>query len=100
MPLFIATHQHPPSSCPASPDTAAELLNHISAANAARYGITILAEAIIDGRHHLLLILQAPHRTAVEQFLEFLTAVGTLEILPASSSEAAIARGGCEATQH
>ena len=96
MPLYVATHQHSPNSCPASPDAAPELLNRISAANAARCGVTILAEAILDNRHHLLLILQAPHRTAIEQLLGFLTTYGTLEIFSASSSETAIARGGCQ----
>jgi hypothetical protein len=90
MSLFIAIHQHAAEACPAS-----EVLSHVSAATAARYGVTILAEAVPEGEHRLILILQAPHQEQVDGFLVFLTRYGTVTVQPAASSEAALARGGC-----
>jgi hypothetical protein len=95
IPLFVAQHRHPAEDCPASPAMAALLLSRISAATAARYGVTIQAEALIGGEHLLLLVVQAPSREAVERFLAFLPAPGDLRVLPASTAEEAVERGGC-----
>jgi hypothetical protein len=52
------------------------------------------AEAIIHGEHRLLFVLGTADRANVERFLEFLTHLGAVEILPARSTERANA-GGC-----
>jgi len=41
----------------------------VTAATAARYGVTIEAEALIDGEHLLLLVVRAASQEAVERFL-------------------------------
>src|SRR5438094_255416 len=94
MPLFVAQHRHPPGACPAAHGAGARLLAHVSAATAARYGVAILAEAVLDGEHCLLLVVQAADRAHVERFLALL-AGGSVQVLPASSAEDAVARGGC-----
>jgi hypothetical protein len=93
--LFVAHHRHPPDQCPASPGSGPQLLSRVSAATAARYGVTIEAEALIDGEHLLLLVVQAASQQAVQRFLEFLPGPGYLRILPACSAEDAVQRGGC-----
>jgi hypothetical protein len=95
MPLFVATHRHPAETCPASPNSGAQLLSNLSASNAARYGVLIQSEAVIDGEHRLILVLEASDRSKIECFLSFLTPFGSVELLSASSSESAIARGAC-----
>lgn len=93
--LFVAQHRHPPDKCPASSGSGPLLLSRVSAAAAARYGVTIEAEALIDGEHLLLLVVQAASQEAVERFLAFLPGPGYLRILPACSAEEAVQRGGC-----
>jgi len=93
--LFVAQHRHLPDQCPASPGSGPLLLCRVSAATAARYGVTIEAEALIDGEHLLLLVVQAASQQAVERFLEFLPGPGCLRVLPACSAEDAVQRGGC-----
>ena len=93
--LFVAQHRHPPDQCPASPGSGPLLLSRVSAATAARYGVTIEAEALIDGEHLLLLVVQAASQEAVERFLAFLPGPGCLRVLPACSAEDAVQRGGC-----
>lgn len=99
MSLFVATHRHTPEHCPASFRRGAELLSYVSAINAARYGVTIQSEAIIDGEHRLILILQATERAKVERFLAFFSQFGSVELLSASSSDTAVARGCCAAVR-
>jgi len=93
--LFVALHRHPPYRCPASSGSGPLLLSRVSAATAARYGVTIEAEALVDGEHLLLLVVQAASQEAVERFLAFLPGPGYLRVLPAYSAEEAIQRGGC-----
>lgn len=71
------------------------LLSRISAAAAADYGVTIQAEALLDGEHLLLLVVQAVSPEAVRQFLAFLPSPGQLRVLPACTAEQAVQRGGC-----
>ena len=95
MSFFVAHHVHPPESCPVACDRGTALLAHISAASAARCGIVIQAEAVIDHEHRLLFVLEAANRESVECFLDFLLQFGDLQVLPASSAEQAAGRGGC-----
>jgi len=100
MALFVAQHRHSPESCPASSDAGALLLAHVSAATAARYGVAIQAEAVVDGEHGLLLIVEAAEREQVEAFMSFFARLGQVQVRSASSSDEAVARGGCSATVH
>lgn len=93
--MFVAQHRHPADQCPASPGSGPLLLSRVSAAAAASYGVTIEAEALIDGEHLLLLVVQAASQEAVERFLAFLPGPGYLRVLPACSAEDAVQRGGC-----
>ena len=95
MALFVAQHRHPPDACPSSPASGSLLLTHVSAVTAARYGVTIQAEAVIDGDHCLILVVEAAEREQVERFMAFFTRFGSVHVYPASSGEAAVARGGC-----
>jgi len=81
--LFVARHRHPPGP------------SRVSAATAARYGVTIEAGALIDGEHLLLLVVRAASQQAVERFLAFLPGPGCLRVRPACSAEEAVQRGGC-----
>lgn len=95
MPLFVARHRHPPETCPAAPLWASLLLAQVSAATAARYGVAIQAEALLDDAHELLLIVEAADRAQVERYMGAFARWGSVRVLPASTAEAAAARGGC-----
>jgi hypothetical protein len=95
MPLFVVWHRHPAGDCPAAPARAALLLSRVSAAAAARHGVTIEAEALLDHEHLLLLVVQAASPAAVRRFLAFLPGPDALQVLPACTAEQAAERGGC-----
>ncbi len=96
MSLFVARHQHPAERCPArDPQMGSMLLSHIAPANAATYGITIQGEAVINDAHTFYMIVEAPDRERVEQFMAPFAQAGSVEVLPASTCEAVIGRGGC-----
>ena len=97
MPLFVARHRHSPEACPASAEMGPRLLAHVSAANAVRYSVAIHAEAVVEGEHDLILILRAPDRKRVEEFMEFFTQLGEVQIRPACSAEEVVDLGGCGA---
>jgi hypothetical protein len=97
MPLFLAQHSHAPERCPAATPVAAEqLLAHIAAAAAARYGVAIQAEAVLE-EHVIYLILEAASQEQVECYMAYFAPLGTVRIRPAVSGEEAVTRQGCAA---
>jgi hypothetical protein len=96
--LFVVQHRHPPDRCPASSESGPLLLSRVSAAAAARYGVSIEAEAFLQEEHLMLLVVQAASQEAVERFLAFLPGPHSLRVLPACSAEEAVQRGGCART--
>ena len=98
MSLFVTRHQHPAERCPATdPQMGSMLLEHIAPANAATYGITIQGEAVVNNAHTFYMIVDAPDRERVEQFMAPFAQAGSVEVLPASTCEAVVGRGGCAA---
>lgn len=95
MPLFVAQHQHPADRCPAAGAWGAWFRSHLSAANAARHGVAIQAEAVIVGEHRLILTVEAARRESVEAFLAFVGQFGAVQVLAAATAEDAVARGDC-----
>jgi len=71
------------------------LLQHLSKANARKFGIELHGEAVLDGQHTLVLILEADQKEYVEQFMAPFAQAGSVEILPASLCEAVVERAGC-----
>ena len=99
MALFVALHQHHADRCPAAdPQLGPMLLRHLSSENASGQGVTIQAEAVVNDAHTLYLIVEAGSRDRVEGFMAPFGQAGTVEVLPASSCEAVIGRGGCAST--
>jgi uncharacterized protein with GYD domain len=71
------------------------LLQHLSKANAGKSGIRIQAEAVADGQHSLHLILEAPDRQKVQEFMAPFAQMGTVEVMPANPCEAVVQRAKC-----
>ncbi len=98
MSLFVVQHRHEATRCPArNPQMAAQLLQHLSAANARQHGLTIHGEAVVNNAHTMYLIVDAPDRDSVGRFMQPFAQAGSVEILDASPCEAVVSRGGCDA---
>ncbi|BAS28274.1 DUF3303 family protein [Limnochorda pilosa] len=96
MSLFVVRHQHAAETCPArDPRMGAMLLDHLSPANAERFGIRIHGDGVLDGQHTLYLILDAPSEGRVNEFMQPFAQAGSLEVWPASACETVVERGGC-----
>lgn len=96
MSLYFVRHQHNPETCPAkNPQMGQMLLQHLSKTNARKFGIELHGEAVLDGQHTLVLILEAEQKESVEQFMTPFAQAGSVEIVPASACEAVVERAGC-----
>ena len=96
MSLFLVKHQHPAEQCPAgNKEFAPQLLAHLAEANAAKFGVTIHGEAVINGKHTLFLIAEAQQLSALENFMQPFAQAGSVEIQQASNCETVVARGVC-----
>jgi hypothetical protein len=98
MGLFVVQHRHAAEHCPAgNREMAPMLLQHLSAANTSRHGITIRGEAVVDNAHTLYLIAEAPSQERMQQFMAPFAQAGSVEVLTASPCETVIERGDCSA---
>jgi len=96
MALYFVQHQHTAETCPAKdPEKGEMLVSHLSRMNARKYGIDLQGEAVLDGKHTLMLIMEAKDKGSVEKFMQPFAMAGSVEISPASECEAVVARGGC-----
>lgn len=96
MSLYFVHHQHSAETCPArDPQMGAMLLAHLSPQNARRYGIEIHGDAVLDGEHTLVLIVEAQSQNSLEEFMQPFRQAGAVEIHPASSCETVVERAGC-----
>ncbi len=96
MSLFFVRHQHTAETCPArDPNMGAMLLSHLSPRNAGTYGINIFGDAVLDGQHTLVLIVDAPGVEQIDNFMQPFKMAGSVEITPASTCESVVERAGC-----
>ena len=98
MNMFIVRHQHLAERCPATDFTAGgQLLNLLSRANAARHGVRIHGEAVLQAAHTMLIIAEAAREEDLRRFLQPLENAGSLEVQPAATCSQVVASGGCAA---
>lgn len=74
---------------------AAGLLQVVAPHNATKQGVTIQAEAVTNGQHHLYLIVEAGTADAVRTYFAPFAQVGSLTVTPASRCEEVVHRGAC-----
>ncbi len=96
MALFVVTHRHTADRCPAGdPRKAPMLLRCLTNEHAAKFGVQILAEAIVGGQHSLHLILEATDTDGVQKFMAPFAQGGSVAVLPASPCETVVSQGKC-----
>ena len=96
MPRFVVEHAHTEQTCPAKdPRMAVGLLQIVAPQNAGKSGVTIHAEAVANGQHHLYLIVDAANAETVRTYLAPFAQVGSLTVTPASQFEEVVHRGAC-----
>jgi hypothetical protein len=96
MTLYFVKHQHSAETCPAKdPMMGSMLLSHINPVNARNYGVELHGDAVLDGQHTFVLIVDAQEKEQVEKFMQPFSQAGPVEIHPASSCEIVVERAGC-----
>ena len=96
MPLFVVQATHAAEGCPAGdPQMGPMLVSHLTKENAAKAGLTLHADAVVDGGHAIYLIVDAESEEPIKQFMTPYAQMGTVEIWPSSSCERVVDRGKC-----
>jgi hypothetical protein len=96
MTLYFVTHQHDADTCPAKdPEMGAMLLTHISPQNALKYGVDLHGDAVLDGQHTFVLIVESESEDNVRNFMQPFSMAGPVEITQASPCEVVVERAGC-----
>ncbi len=96
MSLYFVRHQHTADTCPArNPEMGEMLLAHLSPRNALKFGVDIQGDAVLNGQHTLVMIVNADDPQKIENFMQPFKQAGSVEIIPASTCEAVVERAGC-----
>jgi uncharacterized protein with GYD domain len=96
MPLFVVQHKHSAETCPAGhPEMGPMLVQHVSPEHASKFGVNVRSDAVIDGQHTFVLIVEAAGKDIVKDFMTPFYQAGSVEILPASSCEQVVERAKC-----
>ncbi len=96
MSLFVVEHHHSPDHCPAGDkQMGPKLLTHLSRSNAAKFGVKIQSEAVVNGAHTLYLIVEASSEDGVRKFMEPFSRAGSVDVKQASHCETVVQRGAC-----
>jgi len=97
MSLYFVRHQHDAETCPAkNPEMGQMLVQHVSKSNARKFGVDLIGDAVLDGQHTFVMILEAEDQAYIEQFMQPFAMAGSVEITPASTCETVVERQGCE----
>lgn len=97
MSLYFVRHQHAAETCPAkNPEIGQMLVQHVSKSNARKFGVDLIGDAVLDGQHTFVMILEAEDQAYIEQFMQPFAMAGSVEIVPASTCETVVERQGCE----
>jgi uncharacterized protein with GYD domain len=97
MSLYFVRHQHSAETCPAkNPDTGPTLVQHVTKSNARKFGVDLIGDAVLDGQHTFVLILEAEDKEYIENFMQPFAMAGSVEITPASTCEMVVERQGCD----
>ncbi len=97
MSLYFVRHQHSAETCPAKdPQMGQMLLQHLTQTNARKLGVDLIGDAVLDGQHTLVLIAEAEDKEYLQNFMQPFAMAGSVEIVPASTCEAVVARQGCD----
>ena len=96
MSMYFVRHQHSETTCPAkNPEMGAMLLQHLSKSNARKLGVEVRGDAVLDGQHTFVLILEAENKSVIENFMQPFFQAGSVEISKASECEVVVDRAGC-----
>jgi len=76
MSLFLVEHHHTAETCPTkNAEMVRQLAGHITSANAAKFGVKILADWVNEPEHTVILVLEADSSENAARFvLPFLNA--------------------------
>ncbi|MGE5250970.1 MAG: DUF3303 family protein [Bacteroidota bacterium] len=97
MSLYFVRHQHAAENCPAkNPEMGEMLLQHLTEKNARKFGLDLRGEAVLDGQHTLVLIVEAEDPEYIDNFMQPFAMAGSVDVFPASTCEAVVERRGCD----
>jgi uncharacterized protein with GYD domain len=97
MSLYFIRHQHTAETCPAkNPEMGEMLVQHVTKKNARKFGVDLLADAVLDGQHTFVMIAEAEDKEYIQNFMQPFAMAGSVEITPASTCDAVVERQGCD----
>ncbi len=68
---------------------------HVTRPSADKFGVRILADVVHPGEHRMNLVLEAPDRHAVDEFVQPFAMAGSVEVKEVTTCEQVVASAQC-----
>ena len=96
MSLYFVEHTHTAETCPTQkPDMMRMLGDHVTHATADKFGIRILSDIVFPGEHRMNLVVEAPARENVDQYVQPFAMAGKVEVKEVTTCEQVVASANC-----
>ncbi|MCX6020669.1 MAG: sulfite oxidase [Chloroflexi bacterium] len=93
MSRFLVEHRHRNETCPSgNAEMVQQLAGHLHPENAARFGVQVLSDCVIEGEHTLIMVLEAESPDKITTFVTPFLMVGSVNIRPVITCDIVAAR--------
>ncbi|MDP9236791.1 MAG: sulfite oxidase [Chloroflexota bacterium] len=96
MPLYFVEHHHTAAACPTQqPEMLQMLGKHVTQPSADKFGVKIIADVVHPGEHWMNMVLEAPDKKNVDEFVQPFGQVGTVEVKEVTTCEQVVSTAKC-----
>ena len=96
MPLYLVEHRHTAETCPTKNREMMLMLGkHVTQPTADQFGIKIHSDVVHPGEHRMMLVLEAPEQSNVDEYVKPFVMVGTVDVKEVSTCEQVVETAVC-----
>jgi hypothetical protein len=96
MPLFLVEHTHTAEGCPTKNREMMLMLGkHVMQVTADQFDVKIHSDVVHPGEHRMMMVLESPDQTNVEEYVKPFGMVGTVDVKPVVTCEQVVETATC-----
>jgi uncharacterized protein with GYD domain len=96
MALFLIEHRHSADTCPTKNREMMLMLGkHVTQTTADDFGVKIHADVVHPGEHRMMMVLEAPDRDPIDNYMAPFKMVGTVDVKEVVTCEQVVETATC-----
>lgn len=96
MALYFVEHQHSAETCPTRDKNMMLMLGkHVTQPSADQFGVKIHSDVVHPGEHRMMMVLEAPAQSNVDDFVKPFGMVGSVDVKEVVTCETVVETATC-----